>query len=69
VTAPDPAYVDTLTTELRTHRPDIVRAAEDELQRLRAVIGTVARVINNSDYDHRTRIALAQALDLPAPEK
>lgn len=66
---PDPAYVATLAGQLRTTRPDIVRAAEDELQRLRQVLGTVARFVNNPAYDHTARAALANDLDLPAPEK
>lgn len=64
-----PAYVDRLATELRTTRPDVLRSAEDELQRLRLVLGTVAGFINNPRHDYAARAALAQALQLPAPEK
>ncbi|MGW2384347.1 hypothetical protein [Streptomyces sp. NPDC001658] len=63
------AYVDQLATELRTQRPDLIRAAEDELQRLRLALGTVAAFINNPDHDHTARTALAQALNLPAPDR
>jgi hypothetical protein len=67
---PEPtAYVDQLAAELRTRRPDVLRAAEDELQRLRTVLGTVARFINNPQYDHHARTALAHDLQLPAPER
>lgn len=60
-------YVATLAEELRTTRPDLVRAAEDELQRLRRQLGTVARFINNQAYDLTARTALAEALKLPTP--
>lgn len=61
------AYEALLVGQLRSERPDLLRAAEDELQRLRGVLSTVARFINNPDYDHTARTALAQALGLPAP--
>lgn len=61
-------YVATLADELRATRPDLVRAAEDELQRLRLKFGVVARFINNPAYDLTARTALAEALKLPAPE-
>ena len=63
------AYVDQLVHQLRSERPDILRAAEDELQRLRTVLSTVARFINNPTHDHTARTALAQALQLPAPDR
>lgn len=61
------AYVDQLATELSGRRPDVLRAAEDELQRLRSLLGTVARFINNPQHDYNARVALAQALNLPTP--
>lgn len=64
---PTTAYAERLVAELRITRPDVVRAAEDELQRLRLVLGTVARFINNPAYDHAARAGLAQALNLPEP--
>lgn len=66
---PDTAYENRLAAELTDRRPDVLRAAEDELQRLRSVLATTARFINNPQYDHHARAALAQALQLPAPEK
>lgn len=64
---PETGYVDQLAAELRTRRPDVLRAAEDELQRLRTVLGTVARFINDPQYPYDVRAALAQDLGLPAP--
>lgn len=66
---PDTAYETQLADELTDRRPDVLRAAEDELQRLRRALGTVARFINNPDHDHAARAALARDLNLPAPEK
>ena len=66
---PDQTYIDQLATELTNRRPDVLRAAEDELQRLRTKLRTVARFINNPQHDHTARTALAQDLQLPAPEK
>lgn len=66
---PEQTYVDELVRELRARRPDVMRAAEDELKRLRGVIGTVARFINNPAYDPAARAALARDLQLPTPEK
>lgn len=63
----DTAYVEQLADELRTRRPDVLRAAEDELQRLRTVLGTVARFINNPAHDRAARQALAHDLGIPEP--
>ncbi|MEU5322929.1 hypothetical protein AB0G67_40195 [Streptomyces sp. NPDC021056] len=60
-------YVDELATQLRTERPDVLRAAEDELQRLRRLFGAVTRYIHNPAHDHTARAALARDLGLPAP--
>ena len=61
------AYEAQLVRQLRSERPDLLRAAEDELQRLRGLLATVARHINNPAYDHTARTALAKALGLPEP--
>jgi hypothetical protein len=45
----------------------LLRTAEDELQRLRALIAAVAGIIHSSIYDYDTRCALAKALGLPEP--
>jgi hypothetical protein len=66
---PEQAYEDELVGQLRTRRPDVLRAAEDELQRLRHVLGTVARFVNNPAYDHTARAALARDLQLPEPNQ
>lgn len=63
------SYEALLVGQLRSERPDLLRAAEDELQRLRGVLSTVARHINNPVYDYAARAALAAALQLPVPEK
>lgn len=63
------AYEAHLVRQLRSERPDIIRAAEDELQRLRTVLATVAHFINNPAHDYDARAALAHDLQLPAPEK
>lgn len=61
------AYEALLVGQLRSERPDLLQAAEDELQRLRGLFATVARHINNPAYDHDARAALAKALGLPEP--
>ena len=66
---PDAAYENRLAAELTDRRPDVLRAAEDELQRLRSVLATAARFINNPTHDYDARAALARALQLPAPER
>lgn len=60
-------YVADLATELLQTRPDVLRAAEDELQRLRLTLATIAAFINNPAYDTTARHALALALHLPDP--
>ena len=44
-----------------------LRAAEDELARLRAFKALVAAFIHNPPHDPAARTALAQHLGLPAP--
>jgi hypothetical protein len=61
------AYVDQLATELRQHRPDMLRAAEDELQRLRSLLATVVAFIHNPAHDAAARSTLADLLGLHAP--
>jgi len=64
-----PGYVAALATDLRQERPDLLRAAEDELQRLRHALRTVTRFINNPNIALDIRQGLARDLQLPAPEK
>jgi len=62
-----PSYVATLTHDLRTQRPDLLRAAEDELQHLRHALRTVTRFINNPHIALDIRQGLARDLHLPEP--
>lgn len=64
---PDAAYVDHLADQLTTRRPDVLRAAEDELQAIRAFKATVARFINNPNIALDIRQDLAADLHLPIP--
>ena len=64
---PAPAYVDQLATELQHRHPNLL-AAEKDLAILRGRLAIVATFINNPTYDDTARRALAQALNLPAPE-
>ncbi|MEU9014317.1 hypothetical protein AB0D12_32010 [Streptomyces sp. NPDC048479] len=63
----DPAYIAGLATELRIHQPGALELAENDLQRLRAVVTKVAAWIHNPAYDDTARHALAELLGLPAP--
>lgn len=62
------AYVASLVGQL-AHRPDALDAAEDDLAILRGRLAIVTRFIHNPTHDHTARLALAQDLQLPAPEK
>ena len=63
------AYVDTLAGQLRTRRPDLLAAAETELQQLRGRMRTIARFIHNEAIPLDVRTNLARDLHLPIPEK
>lgn len=65
----DTTYIAQLASELRKERPDVLRAAEDELQRLRRLFGAVTAYIHNPTHDHAARAALARDLGLPAPTR
>ena len=52
-----------------TPRSDALRAAEDELQRLRGALALVAAWINNPAHDHKARRSLAKNIGLPAPRR
>lgn len=45
----------------------LLRAAEDELQKLRNLVAAFVAVIHNPAYDYDTRRAIARALGLPEP--
>lgn len=61
------AYVEQLAAELQQRHPDLL-AAEQDLAILRGRLAIVATFINNPAYDDTARRALAQDLNLPAPE-
>ncbi|MGW4270800.1 hypothetical protein ACWEGQ_00180 [Streptomyces seoulensis] len=63
----DPGYVDTLAGQLRTRHPDLLKAAENELQALRGRLATVTRFIHNPAIAHDIRASLARDLGLPEP--
>jgi len=62
----DLAYAAALATQLRD-RPDVLRAAEDELQKLRQSMATISRFINNPHIALDIRQGLARDLQLPEP--
>lgn len=64
-----PGYIAALATDLRQERPDLLRTAEDELQRLRLALGTIARFINNPTIALDIRQGLARDLQLPEPNR
>ncbi|MFF7527294.1 hypothetical protein [Streptomyces pseudovenezuelae] len=64
-----PAYVGTLASQLSDRNPDLARAVEDDLARLRQSLAIVARFINNPAVALDIRQGLARDLNLPAPEK
>ncbi|MFC9891505.1 hypothetical protein [Streptomyces pilosus] len=63
----DPAYINTLASQLCTRHTALLDSAETELALLRARIALVATFIHNPTYDHTARQALAQTLGLPEP--
>lgn len=65
--ADDTGYVAALATELRTRRPDLLALAENELQKLRGHMQTVARFICNPAVPLDIRQGLARDLHLPEP--
>ncbi|MET8571835.1 hypothetical protein [Streptomyces sp. NPDC004783] len=65
----DQDYVTALATELTTRRPDLLRAAEDELQKLRGSMRKVADFIHNEAVALDIRIGLARVLGLPEPTR
>lgn len=46
---------------------DDLRAAEDDLQRIRGLLALVTAWLHNPAYDHTARHALAQSLGIPGP--
>ncbi|MFJ7297605.1 hypothetical protein [Streptomyces collinus] len=69
MTEPNQAYVAGLATDLRHRRPDALRTAEDELQKLRGHMHTIARFISNQAIALDIRQGLAQDLHLPEPKR
>ncbi|WP_330328253.1 hypothetical protein [Streptomyces pseudovenezuelae] len=63
----DPAYVDTLASQLRTRNPGLARAIEDDLARLRQSLAIVTRFIHNPNVALDVRQGLARDLNLPEP--
>ncbi|KPI31396.1 hypothetical protein OV320_2612 [Actinobacteria bacterium OV320] len=64
----DQAYTTQLARQLYQRYPDLL-TAETDLAILRARLAIVTTFIQNPIYDATTRHALAQALNLPTPEK
>jgi hypothetical protein len=62
-------YADGLTTQLITRRADALRTAENELQKLRGHMHTIARFISNQAIALDIRQGLAQDLHLPEPKR
>ncbi|MFD1278061.1 hypothetical protein [Streptomyces kaempferi] len=62
-----PSYVTGLAAELRTRRPDLLDAAENELKELRIRLATIARFINTPTTPLDIRQGLARDLHLPEP--
>ncbi|MFG2532785.1 hypothetical protein [Streptomyces sp. NPDC048516] len=52
-----------------TDHTALLRAAEDELARLRTWAALIVSFIHNPAYDRDARIACAQTLGLPEPTK
>ncbi|WP_446458708.1 hypothetical protein [Streptomyces rochei] len=65
----DPAYVADLAGQLRTRRPDLLVLAENELQKLRGSMRTVADFIHNEAIPLDIRTGLARELHLPEPTR
>jgi len=66
---PEQTYVDQLVRELRAQRPDVMRAAEDELKRLRIAMRKVADFLHNQAIALDVRQNLARDLQLPVPKR
>jgi plasmid stability protein len=66
---PAEEYVDGLATQLRCRHAVLLHSTEDELQKLRGQLHTVARFISNQAIALDIRQGLAQDLHLPTPEK
>ncbi|NUS25097.1 MAG: hypothetical protein HOV92_12855 [Streptomyces sp.] len=62
----DPAYVDGLATQLR-ERPELLRAAENEIQELRGFKQRVTQFLHNPNVALDIRQGLARDLQLPEP--
>ncbi|MYW46344.1 hypothetical protein [Streptomyces sp. SID161] len=65
----DPVYADTLAGQLRTRRPDLLELAENELQKLRLSMRTVADFLHNEAVALDIRQNLARDLHLPEPTR
>lgn len=65
----DQAYAAGLATQLVTRRPDALRTAEDELQKLRGHMHTIARFLGNQAVALDIRQSLARDLQLPEPKR
>ncbi|WP_158102527.1 hypothetical protein [Streptomyces africanus] len=48
---------------------ELLRRAEDELQKLRRMVANTVAFIHDQAYDETARRALAQALGLPEPNQ
>ncbi|MFG2351994.1 hypothetical protein [Streptomyces phaeochromogenes] len=57
----------TTRTARATTSPELLRIAEDELQRLRGQLAAVAAFIHDPTHDLSARHALARRLQLPQP--
>jgi hypothetical protein len=66
---PDPTYVAGLATQLRCRHAVLLDSTEDELQKLRGHMHTVARFISNQAIALDIRQGLAQDLHLPEPKR
>jgi hypothetical protein len=63
----DQDYVDTLTGQLTTRRPDLLDLAEDELALLRGSMRKIAEFLHNPAIALDIRQNLARDLHLPEP--
>lgn len=64
-----PTYVGTLAGQLATLHPDLLRAAEDELQKLRGSMRKIGDFLRNETVPLDIRQGLAQTLGLPEPNR
>jgi hypothetical protein len=46
---------------------ELLRTAENELQKLRGMVADAVAVIHDPRFDYDTRRAIAQALNIPEP--